>query len=267
MIKLSKTVFTTLIFGYAFLYIPLVFVVISSFSESSIPGIWTQFSLKWFRAVFTDETLLRAAISSIEIAVISATASTLLGLLAAIATTPPTNNVLSNLLGRVVVIPIIVPEIVIGFSLLMLFVAMEKIFDFPKSRGIATVAIGHTMATMAYVYTTVKSRLELFDRTLDDAARDLGATPFVAFSRVKMPIIWKSVISGWLLAFTLSLDDLVIASFLSGPGATTLPIVIFSNIKIGVTPAINAFATIFISAILLCIIISSLFARNGKRAR
>ena len=253
--KISKINLTFLAFGYAFLYIPIFFVIINSFSESEIPGIWTNFSLKWFKAVFEDKDLLYAALNSLQIAAISATGSVVLGVLAAAATTKrDSTSKLSKLLNSLIIMPIVMPEIIVGFSLLMLLISIESIFGFPKERGIMTVVIGHIMATMAYVHVTVRTRLLSFDNSIEEAAQDLGAKPLTIFLKIKIPIIGKSILAGWLLAFTLSLDDLVIASFLTGPGSTTLPILIFSNVRIGVTPMINAFATMFITLIATCII-------------
>lgn len=251
--KLSKINLSFLAFGYAFLYVPIFFVIINSFSASEIPGIWTHFSFKWFKAVFEDDDLLRAALTSLQIAAISATGSVVLGVLAAVSTTKKLSESKgSKLLNGLIIMPIVMPEIIVGFSLLMLFIFVESIFGFPKERGVMTVVIGHIMATMAYVHITVRTRLLSFDNSIEEAAQDLGAKPFTIFLKIKIPLIGKAILAGWLLAFTLSLDDLVIASFLTGPGSTTLPILIFSNVRIGMPPVINAFATIFIAIIAMC---------------
>lgn len=267
MIKTSKAVITILIFGYAFLFTPILFLVANSFSDSEIPGVWTHFSLRWFETVFEDVDLLGAAINSLEIAFISATFAVFLGVLAADTTTNTTSFKGKRFLNTAIIVPIVMPEIIVGFSLLMLFMAIENIFGFPKERGIMTVTIGHTMATMAYVHMTVRSRLLAFDASLEEAALNLGAKPFTVFLRIKIPIISKSILSGWLLAFTLSLDDLVIASFLTGPGSTTLPILIFSNVRIGVTPAVNALATIFIAVIMFCLSIAFILSEKVKKLK
>ncbi|MDR1289405.1 MAG: ABC transporter permease subunit [Holosporales bacterium] len=264
MIKLSKTVFAFLIFGYAFLYIPLVFIVVCSFSESEVPGIWTKFSLKWFALVFQDKDLLKAAATSIEIAGMSATGATIMGILAASATTSCDEYLGRKCLKKLMIAPIILPELVIGFSLLMLFILSENIFGFPKGRGIMTVTIGHTMGSVAYVYKNIRSCMASIDKSIEESANNLGARSIVSFLYIKVPILRHSVLSGWLLAFTLSLDDLVIASFLTGPGATTLPLLIFSNIKIGITPTINAFATLFMALVSLCIVRASWRSRKKR---
>jgi putrescine transport system permease protein len=252
-----------LVFGYALLFIPIVFLIINAFSSSEISGVWTHFSLKWFEAVFEDDDLIYATLTSVETACISATIAVVLGVLAAIATVNEKSFFGKKFLNVAIIIPIVVPEIIVGFSLLMLFIAIENIFGFPKERGLMTVVIGHVMATMAYVHMTVRSRLLSFDNSLEEAALNLGAKYFTVFWQIKIPIIFKSILSGWLLAFTLSLDDLVIASFLTGPGSTTLPILIFSNIRIGITPAINALATMFI--LVIAIALTLIFFLSKKR--
>jgi putrescine transport system permease protein len=248
------------------LYIPLFFVVISAFSESDVPGIWTRFSLKWFILVFTDKDLLRAALASVEVAAISATTATILGTISATAIVSKEDYLWKRTLSKLIIVPILLPEIIAGFSLLMLFMIVERMFNISQERGLVTVAIGHTMASVAYVHTTVKSRLSSFDLSLEEAARDLGANPLISFIRIKLPSIWTSIWAGWLLAFTISIDDLVIASFLTGPGATTLPLLIFSNIKVGITPAINAFATMLMAIVLMCTLRSTKSSTKSKNA-
>jgi putrescine transport system permease protein len=218
--------------------------------------------LKWFKIVFEDKSFLKSALSSIEIAILSASGSVLLGMMAASATSSVENYMFRNSLRKLVIIPLVLPEIVIGFSLLLLFIAMEKMFGFPK-RGMLTVMIGHVMLSITYVYRNIKSYIISVDRSISDAAQDLGARSIPIFLHIKVPIFLKPAVSGWLLAFTLSLDDLVVASFLTGPGSTTLPLLIFSNIKIGITPAINAFATLFMGLVAVCVICG--FFKSRKR--
>ena len=263
--KLSKTIITFLIFGYAFLFTPILFLIINSFSASEISSVWTSFSLRWFEAVFEDEELIRAALTSLEVACISATGAVILGGLAAAATTNSGHFKGKGFLNTTVIMPIVMPEIIVGFSLLMLFMALENTFGWPKERGVMTVAIGHIIATMAYVHMTVRARLLSFDRSLEEAALNLGAKPVTVFFQIKIPIIARSILSGWLLAFTLSLDDLVIASFLTGPGSTTLPILIFSNVRVGVTPAINALATMFILIVAICLTVAFFLTKKNKK--
>ncbi|MDR0630773.1 MAG: ABC transporter permease, partial [Holosporales bacterium] len=205
---MSRISLTFLIFGYAFLYVPIAFIIISSFSDSEIPGIWTKFSIRWFQEVLKNHDLLDAAITSFKIAAISATCSTILGITAATRS--------NKFLNKIIVLPIAIPEILIGFSLLMLFIS-----DFIAiPRGVITVIIGHTVLTIGYVYMTVKNSFKNFDKSLEEAAMNLGAKPITVLFRIKLPIMGRTIMSGWLFAFTLSLDDVVIASFLNGPGAT-----------------------------------------------
>lgn len=263
--KLSKTNIAFLAFGFTFLYVPIFFLIGFAFSDSEIEGVWTKFSMRWFVAVFEDDDLINAAITSFEIAVISATGATILGLIAAVATTRPGNFIGRSFLSRAVTVPIVMPEIITGFSLLMLFLTIEKVTGISFDKGIVTVTIGHVMASMAYVHMTIRARLANFDQSLEEAALNLGANPFKVFIYITVPLIAKSIFAGWLLAFTLSLDDLVIASFLSGPGATTLPMLIFSNVKIGVTPAINAFSTMFICIVAVCLVLAYVISNKEKR--
>ena len=264
MLKVSKTIITMLIFGYAFLFTPILFLIINSFSDSEVPGNWTNFSLRWFYEVLEDEDLVRTMITSLKIACISASGSVILGTLAAVATTNTKTYFGKNFLTNAIILPIIMPEIIVGFSLLMLFISIESIFGFPKERGVITVAIGHIMATMAYVHMTVRAKLLSFDKSLEEAALNLGARPLTVFFKIKIPAISKAILSGWLLAFTLSLDDLVIASFLTGPGSTTLPVLIFSNVRIGISPAINALATMIIAIVVICLIGVYLLSKPKK---
>jgi putrescine transport system permease protein len=238
--------------------------MVNSFSDSDIPGVWTHFSMRWFKAVLEDRDLIGAAMASLKIAVISATGSVVLGVLSAIATTNYSTWYCKKVLGTLIVIPMIIPEVIIGFSLLMLFMALEDIFGISIERGIITVAIGHIMITVSYIHMTIRSRLILFDKSMEEAAANLGAKPFAVFMNIKIPVIGRSIVAGWILAFTLSLDDLMIASFLTGPGSTTLPILIFSNVRVGVTPAINAFSTMFIGIVLMCGLLSFFLSRNSK---
>lgn len=260
--KISKLCITFLVFGYAFLYIPIIFLVVYSFNESNSGGLWTNFSLKWFKAVFNNQDLLRSALTSIEIAFLSATGSVILGLLTAVSTARSKRFMGKKFLNGAMTIPIVMPDVIIGFSLLILFIFLERTFGIPQERGIITVTIGHIMMSMAYVHITIKSRLASFDQSLEEAAMNLGAKPFKVFISVTMPIISGSIFVGWLLAFTLSLDDIVIASFLSGPGATTLPILIFSNIRIGATSELNAFATLFMGMVMLCLAVLFVITRK-----
>ncbi|MDR0640766.1 MAG: ABC transporter permease subunit [Holosporales bacterium] len=269
MSSLSRTTFASLIFGFSFLYLPLIFTAIFAFSDAELAGVWTHFSLKWFKAILNDEDLLIATFTSIRIAGISATVSIILGTLAAAATmnTPRGKYDGYNFLKRIILLPIMIPEIITGFSILMLFMVIESMFGWPKERGILVVAAGHSVASVAYVYATVSSSLASLDQSMGESAINLGAKPIHVFFHITVPLSWRAIVSGWFLAFILSFDDLVIASFLTGPGTSTLPIVIFSNIRVGVTPTINAFVTVFvvITIILASIVYFRTLCLKGRR--
>jgi putrescine transport system permease protein len=268
MTKASKVTISFMIFGFVFLYLPIVSLIMNSFSESEVPGVWTRFSLKWFKAALNDSDLIHAGVTSLKIATLSATGAVIMGVLAAVTTVNTNSAYCRRFLGNLIMIPAIMPEIVVGFSLLMFFMALESIFGIPYERGIITVVIGHIVTTMAYVHMTIRARLISFDTSIEEVATNLGARPFTIFIKIKMPIIGRSIIASWVLAFTLSIDDLVVASFLTGPGSTTLPILIFSNVRIGVTPVINAFSTMFICLIVLCGILSFVVVSSvSKRER
>lgn len=262
----SKIVYGILIVGYTFLFTPLVILIINSFGDSDIPGIWTHFTLKWYREALGDHELLNAILVSLKIAIISATASCILGVMAAVGTTQPKTNkfIGRKLLSNVIIMPIVMPEIIVGFSLLMLLLSIERIFGCNINRGITTVCIGHTIATMSYVHMNISAKIRTLDKSVEEVALNLGAKPWSVFWQIKLPMLSNAIIASWVLVFTMSLDDLVIASFLTGPGSTTLPILLFSNIRVGITPMINAFATIFISIIVICIAINYYWQRGHK---
>lgn len=262
----SKFGLTILIVGYTFLFTPIIILIINSFGDSNIPGVWSHLTLKWYKEALEDHELLNAVLVSLKIAIISATTSSILGIMAAVATTQPKTQkfVGRKLLSNTIIMPIVMPEIIVGFSLLMFLLSIERIFNFTISRGIITVCVGHTMATMSYVHMNVSAKIRTLDKSVEEAALNLGAKPWSIFWKIKLPMLSSTIISSWILAFTMSLDDLVIASFLTGPGSTTLPILLFSNIRVGITPMINAFATIFILVIILCITINYYWQRKYK---
>ena len=233
----------SLILGFAFLYLPIVLLVIYSFNESRLVTVWGGFSTRWYAALLENEAILDAAWVTLRVALISATAATVLGTLAALALTRRDRFFGRTLFSGMVFAPLVMPEVITGLSLLLLFVAID--FD----RGFWTVTLAHITFCMCFVAVVVQSRLVTFDMSLEEAALDLGAPPFKAFMLVTLPIIFPAVAAGWMLAFTLSLDDLVIASFTTGPGATTLPMRIYSQVRLGVTPEINAVSTILIGLV------------------
>lgn len=237
------------ILGFAFLYAPIVSLVVFSFNESRLVTVWTGFSLRWYASLFNDSQVVAAGLLSLQIAAVSATIATVMGTLAGIALTRRGQFRGRTALTGMVSAPLVMPEVITGLSLLLLFVSLDALVGWPSGRGFTTITIAHATFCMAYVTVVVRSRLIDMDRSLDEAAMDLGATPLRVFFDITLPIIAPALISGWLLAFTLSLDDLVIASFVSGPGSSTLPMVIFSKIRLGVSPDVNALATLIITVV------------------
>jgi putrescine transport system permease protein len=244
-VKRGKPLLAALLFGYAFLYLPILFLVVFSFNDSRLVTVWTGFSLRWYVALWNNAGLVDAALLSLRIAAVSATGAVILGTLAGFALAR-LRFAGRKLFGAMVAAPLVMPEVITGLSLLLLFVAMDQLLGWPAGRGANTITIAHTTFATAYVAVVVQSRLSDFDASLEEAALDLGARPWKVFFVITLPIIAPALASGWLLAFTLSLDDLVIASFVSGPGASTLPMVVFSALRLGLTPELNALATIII---------------------
>ena len=260
--KNSRFVLSVLAFGYAFLYIPIVLVVVYSFNDSRIATIWGGFSTRWYGELLRNEQILEAAFLSLRIAFTSATMATLLGTMAALALVRFGRFRGRTLFSGMITSPMVMPEVITGLSLLLLFIALQQLTGWPGQRGFSTITIAHTTFSMAYVAVIVQSRLSAMDRSLEEAAMDLGGTPFRVVIDITLPIIAPAMLAGWLLAFTLSLDDLVIASFVSGPGASTLPMYIFSKVKLGVSPDINALATLIIAFITLGLLAAWLTMRR-----
>jgi putrescine transport system permease protein len=244
--------------GIAFLYLPIAILVIYSFNASQLVTVWGGWSLKWYRELLADSAMLDAALISLAIAALSASAATLLGTLAALALTRFRRLRGRLLFSGLVYAPLVMPEVITGLSLLLLFVAVNL------DRGFWTVTIAHTTLTMCFVAVVVQSRLVTFDLSLEEAALDLGCPPLRTFLTVTLPLIWPAVAAGWMLAFTLSLDDLIIASFTTGPGATTLPIRIYSQARLGVKPEINAICTIFIAVVATGVVTASLLIKRSQ---
>jgi len=252
--------------GFGLLYIPITVMVIYSFNASRLVSVWGGFSTHWYSALLGNEQVLDALGKSIWIAVNAATYSTVFGVLIALAFVRFGNFRFRLLLSALASTPLVMPEVVTGLSLLLLFIAMEGVFGWPAGRGLDTIIIAHSTFGMCFAAVVVQSRLREFDMALEEAAADLGARqPFIFFS-ITLPVIAPAVIAAWLLAFTLSFDDLVIASFVSGPGSSTLPIVIFSKVRLGVTPEINALATIMIVLIASCVVVAGLlfYSRSAR---
>jgi putrescine transport system permease protein len=252
--------------GFAFLYLPIAVLVAYSFNGSRLVTIWGGWSARWYGELWQDDKFRDAALTSLEIGVMAASAAVVLGTCAGLAM-----NRFGRFRGRLLfefmlLAPLVVPELILGLSLLLLFVAAQSLTGWPASRGVATVTIAHATFTACFVAVLVRAQLTLFDRSLEEAALDLGARPFAVLWRITLPGISPALVSGWLLAFTMSLDDLVVASFVSGPSATTLPMAVYSSVRIGVTPEINALATVFLAVVFLMVAASAwLMARQERR--
>ncbi|WP_109465358.1 ABC transporter permease [Albibacillus kandeliae] len=252
----------SLTFGFAFLYIPMIILVTYSFNESKLVTVWAGFSTKWYGELFRDQAFLDAAWVTLRVAVFSSTLATILGTMAAYVLIRAGRFTGRTLFSGMIYAPLVMPDVITGLALLLLFIGVGL------DRGVLTVVLAHTTFAMCYVSVVVSSRLATFDQSLEEAALDLGCSPAQAFRLVTLPIIAPAVISGWLLAFTLSLDDLVIASFTTGPSATTLPIKIFSAVRLGVSPEINALSTIMIGIVTAGVITASVISkRNMVRQR
>ena len=247
---------TSVALGLAFLYLPIGILVIYSFNASRLVTVWGGWSTHWYAELINDGAVLSAAWASVRIAFLSASAATVLGTLAALALVREGRFRGRLLFAGMTYAPLVMPEVITGLSLLLLFVAVGL------DRGFWTIAIAHTTLTMCVVAVIVQSRLVTFDRSLEEAAMDLGCPPMRTFLTVTLPLIWPAVASGWVLAFTLSLDDLVVASFTTGPGSTTLPIRIYSEVRLGVKPEINAVCTIFIAVVAAGIVVVSLLSKR-----
>lgn len=246
--------------GLVFLYAPIFFLVIFSFNEATYPGVWTGFSLKWYQTLFANKQAFNCLINSIKIATVSATLAMVLGTMAAIRIVKAQQRFLQNLL----LMPLATPEVIVGFSLLLCIVAMRKTIGWPHHYGMPTIIIGHVTLALGYVLTIVSARLKDFDHHLEEAALNLGATPVQTFFYITLPIIAPALASSWLLSFALSLDDVVLASFLSGPGATTLPMLVFSNLRMGITPELNALASMIILVVsFLAMMFAFVFRRRS----
>lgn len=251
--------------GFAFLYLPIIVLIIYSFNASRLVAVWGGWSVKWYGELFRDPQVLGAASMSLQIAAISATVAVLIGGLAGYALSR-----FGRFRGRtgfstMLTAPLVMPEVITGLSLLMLFIAMEQIIGWPAGRGMTTVIIAHTTFAAAYVAVVVRSRVAGLDRALEEAAMDLGARPLTVLRRITLPMLMPGLLSGWLLAFTLSLDDLVIASFVTGPGATTLPMLIFSKVRLGVSPDINALATLIVAVVASGVLLSGWIMLRAER--
>ncbi|OYX41448.1 MAG: putrescine ABC transporter permease PotI [Rhodobacterales bacterium 32-67-9] len=248
---------TSLTLGFAFLYLPMIILIIFSFNASKLVTVWAGFSTKWYGELLGNQAFLDAAWVTLKVAVLSSTLATVLGTMAAYVLVRAGRFAGRTLFSGMIYAPLVMPEVITGLAMLLLFISIGL------DRGVGTIVLAHTTFTMCYVSVVVSSRLVTFDKSLEEAALDLGCTPFDAFRSVTLPIIAPAVISGWLLAFTLSLDDLVISQFAAGPSSTTLPMKIFSSVRLGVSPEINALSTLMISVVTVGVITASLVSKRS----
>lgn len=264
--KRSRFLTVMIAIGLAFFYIPIILLVIYSFNNSRIVPVWGGFSFRWYKILFQSEEVWAAVNLSLKIAFINASFATVLGMLAALSMVRFGQFRGRTLFGGMLVAPLVMPEVITGLSLLVLFITLKQVVGWPAERGFATITIAHITFSMSYVAVTIQARLTGMGQSLEEAASDLGAKPLKVLTAITIPRLMPALVSGWLLAFTLSLDDLVISSFVTGPGATTLPILIFSRIRLGLRPDINALATIIILVVAVFLAIAALIMlRQQKR--
>ena len=263
----AAVLFSALAFGYAFLYLPILLLVLYSFNDSANVAVWGGWTLRWYGALLGNDSLLGAFWVSLRVAVVSATLAVALGTAAGLALARFGRFRGRALFGGMITAPLVMPEVITGLSLLLLFVTLQGLIGWPAGRGMTTIMIAHTTFAMAYVAIIVQSRLAGMDESVEEAAQDLGARPFKVFLVITLPLIAPALVAGWLLAFTLSLDDLVIASFVSGPGSSTLPMEVFSSVRRGVSPEINALATLFVLLVSTGIVIAGVLLNRQERRR
>jgi putrescine transport system permease protein len=261
---------TALVLGLVFLYVPILSLIVYSFNNSRLVTVWDGAhspTLKWYGVLLSDGQVLDAAWLSLRVAICAATASAVLGTLAGTALARFGAFRGRSLLVGMTTAPIVMPEVISGLSLLLLFVALDQLIGWPRNMGALTITLAHVSFCMAYVTVVIQSRLAGFDESLEEAAQDLGARPAKVFLRITLPLILPAVLAGWLLAFTLSWDDLVISQFVAGPGSSTLPMVIFSKVRLGVSPDVNALATLMVSVVASGVVIATLWMRHRQRRR
>ena len=265
--KRSTFLITTTCFGIAFLYIPMILLVVYSFNKSKIVPVWGGFSTKWYGVLFDSEEVWEAVALSFKIAAVNACFATILGTLAGLALVRFGNFKGRMLFSGMISAPLVMPEVITGLSLLLLFITLNEFFGWPSERGFTTITIAHITFSMAYVAVIIQSRLAGMAQDLEEAAQDLGAKPLRVLVDITLPLLAPGMMAGWLLAFTLSLDDLVIASFVSGPGAVTLPILIYSRVRLGLRPDINALATIIILVVAIGVLVAAWIMFRQQKQR
>ncbi len=263
----SKFRTLVLLLGFGFLYVPILLLIIYSFNESKLVTVWAGFSTKWYGELFADSQLMNGVSLSLTIGVLSATMAVFIGTLAAFVLTRLGNFKGQTSFAFLMTAPMVMPEVITGLALLLLFVSLADMFGWPAQRGAMTIWLAHVTFTSAYVTVIIRSRLQELDRSIEEAAQDLGATPLKVFLLITLPSIAPAIAAGWLLGLTLSLDDLVITSFVSGPSATTLPMVVFSSVRLGVSPKINALATLIILVVSIATFIGWWFMAKAEKRR
>ena len=256
-----------LAFGFAFFYIPILSMIVYSFNASRLASVWGGFSTKWYVSLFSNKQVIDALILSLEIALVSASIATILGTMAGIALARFTKFRGRLVFSGLVTAPLIMPEVITGISSLMFFILMAQWIGWPGQRGFTTVTLAHITFSMVFVTTIVQARMLQSDRSIEEAAMDLGSRPWQVLRDVTLPVIFPAIMSGWLLAFTISLDDVVITSFTTGPGSTTLPLLIWSKVKLGVTPDINALATLMVGTVAIGVFIAGIVMHRAERRR
>jgi putrescine transport system permease protein len=255
-----------LVAGFLFLYLPMLTLVVFSFNHSRLPSHWGGFSLEWYVKLADDHEIINGLWLSFKIALLSATGSVVLGTMAAFSLVKYKRFFGRTFFSGMVSAPLVMPEVIQGLSLLLMLVAIQHAIGFPE-RGLVTIWLGHLMIGLSYATVVVKARLQTLNPQLEEAAMDLGARPWQVFTLVTLPMIAQSLLSAWLLTFSLSLDDVVVSAFLSGPGATTMPLVIFSRARLGLDPSVNAVATVMIVAVAICVALASIWVARAERRR
>ena len=258
---------TVLCFGFAFFYIPILSMIVYSFNASRLATVWGGFSTKWYVSLWSNSQVIDALVLSLKIAVVSASIATILGTMAAIALVRMGRFKGRTLFSGLTTAPLIMPEVITGVSSLIFFLLLAQWIGWPSQRGFTTITLAHITFSMVFVTTIVQARLLQFDRAIEEAAMDLGSKPWQVLFDITLPVISPAILSGWLLAFTISLDDVVITSFTTGPGSTTLPLLIWSKVKLGVTPDINALATLMVVTVGLGVVIAGIVMNRAERRR
>jgi putrescine transport system permease protein len=258
---------TVLAFGFAFFYVPILSMIVYSFNASRLATVWGGFSTKWYVSLWSNDQVIDALVLSLKIAVVSASIATILGTMAAIALVRMGKFRGRTLFSGLTTAPLIMPEVITGVSSLIFFLLLAQWIGWPSQRGFTTITLAHITFSMVFVTTVVQARLLQFDRAIEEAAMDLGSKPWQVLFDITLPVISPAILSGWLLAFTISLDDVVITSFTTGPGSTTLPLLIWSKVKLGVTPDINALATLMVVTVGLCVLIAGIVMNRAEARR